>query len=146
LALKFLALKFMTLDFCAAAAFRRIRTGLCEACVRLLVQIIAASILPKVAFSKDAFPNRRLIPSIRPSQTPAEPGGVSRRGACPWNSKLNNQAFVRSAVVSCAALSAFALNLTCLWNLYPAGLSSEITGHPHTSGANQPCSDAAGKV
>jgi hypothetical protein len=56
------------------------------------------------------------------------------------------QAFVRSAVVSCAALSAFALNLTCLWNLCPAGLSFEITGHPYTSGANQPCSDAAGKV
>jgi len=110
------------------------------------VQVIAASILPKVAFSKDAFPNRRLNPSNRPSQTSAISGLMSRRGCCPWNSKRNNQAFVRSAVVSCAALSAFALNQTCLWNLYPDGLSSEITGHPNTAGANQPCSDATRKV
>jgi hypothetical protein len=49
----------------------------------MVVQIIAASILPKVAFSKDAFPNHRLIQSNRPNQTPAKPGFMTQRGVCP---------------------------------------------------------------
>ncbi len=118
------------LKFMAAAAIRGSRTGLFQARIRIVVQAIAASILPKVAFSKDAFPNRRLTPSDRPSQTPAKFGRMSRRGFCPLNSNRNDQAFVRSAAVSCAALSAIALSQTCLWNLYSDGLSYEITGHP----------------
>jgi hypothetical protein len=54
-----------------------------QANVQIVVQLIAASILPKVAFSKDAFPNYRLIPSNRPSQTPAISGRMVRRGSCP---------------------------------------------------------------
>jgi hypothetical protein len=54
------------LKFLAAAAIRGSRTGLFQAHIRIVVQVIAASILPKVAFSKDAFPNRRLTPSNRP--------------------------------------------------------------------------------
>ena len=55
----------------AAALVREARTSLLKARVRIVVQFSAASILLKVAFSKDAFPKRWTILSDQPSQTPA---------------------------------------------------------------------------
>jgi len=53
--------------------------------VLTVVQVTAASIWPKVAFSKDAFPNCRSIQSNRPSQTPAR----FRQDRRSWKSKRN---------------------------------------------------------
>jgi hypothetical protein len=82
---------------------------------RVVVQFIAASILPSFAFNKDAFPKCPLTLPVGPNHSPAE----TRRGFYAWcflNVKLKAQyqAFVRFAVASSAALSAIALNLTCL--------------------------------
>jgi hypothetical protein len=62
----------------------------------------------------------------RVPQPPADPASRTKSCACRnkarllcVNFKAQYQAFVRFAVASSAALSAIALNLTCLWSLSP---------------------------
>jgi hypothetical protein len=84
-------------------------------CARIALQFIAAPMLSPFAPHKHAFPNRRLI----------APAG-SNRSTCRNKVRLlcviseaQYQAFVRFAVASSAALSAIALNLTCLLEPLP---------------------------
>ena len=77
------------------------------------------SILPCVAFNKDAFPTRQLSRRLKQVIQPAKTSQVS----C-VNFQAQYQAFVRFAVISGAALKAIALNWTCVWNLFTrCGLS-----------------------
>jgi hypothetical protein len=73
-------------------------------------------VLPYVAFNKDAFPNRRRIASRTKSFSLPKQAQVSR-----VSFQAQYQAFVRFAVTSSAALSAIALNWTCLLEPFTRG-------------------------
>jgi hypothetical protein len=81
------------------------------------MQFISAQVLPYVAVNKDAFPN-----------SPAYAAGCSRSFRLPKQAQVccvsfqaQYQAFVRFAVSSCAALSAIALELTCVLEPFTRG-------------------------
>jgi hypothetical protein len=74
------------------------------------MQFNSASILPYVAFNKDAFPNRQRIELAGPNHSACR----NKLRFSRVNFQAQYQAFVRFAVASCAALSAIALNMTCL--------------------------------
>jgi hypothetical protein len=84
------------------------------------VQFNSREILPYVAINKDAFPN-----------SPAHVAGCIKSFRLPKQAQVSRvifqaqyQAFVRFAVGSSAALSAIALNLTCVLEPFtPGGLS-----------------------
>jgi hypothetical protein len=124
--LKLQALKVRSLDCC----YRR-RFAHCDTCRVTRAESQSrrifnpTEILPYVAFNKDAFPNRQRT----------SPAG-SNHSACQNKPILLNagvfrvifqaqyQAFVRFAVGSSAALSAIALNWTCVLEPFtPGGLS-----------------------
>lgn len=92
-----------------------------------LIFIPALSI---VAFSKDAFPScpRRIAPARPKSSARYTKPRLSR-----VNLQAQYQAFVRFAVASSAALSAIALDRTCLLEPFTrAGSRAENSGlHPH---------------
>ena len=81
------------------------------------VQVDCLSILPYVAISKDAFP-----------RNPAHAAGRAKSFSLPTQAQLSYvkyqaqyQAFVRFAVRSSAALSAIALNWTCVLEPFNRG-------------------------
>jgi len=49
---------------------------------RIVMQVIAASILPSFALNKDAFPNRRRTLSAGPNQSPAKTRQVPAQDVC----------------------------------------------------------------
>jgi hypothetical protein len=95
-----------------------------------------SSISLAIAFSKDAFPNRRHIFARRNNHSACQnqPDLLARRlrrtGGC-VSLQAQYQAFVRFTVESSTA-PAIALNSTCFWNLSLGGLSfRELWPHPH---------------
>jgi hypothetical protein len=74
------------------------------------MQLNSASILPCVAFNKDAFPNRQRISWLDQYLSACR----NKLRFSRVNFQAQYQAFVRFAVASSAALSAIALNMTCL--------------------------------
>jgi hypothetical protein len=82
----------------------------CVARSRIAMQSNSASILSYVAFNKDALPTRQRIKPAGPQSfsLPKQAQVFSREFQAQY------QAFVRFAVVGSAALSAIALDMTCL--------------------------------
>jgi hypothetical protein len=84
------------------------------------------STLPCVAFNKDAFSK---CPQVMNHLGRIKSACPSKRDVLQVNIRAQSQAFVRFAVSSCAALSAFAPNMTCLLGTFdPVGISRETPG------------------
>jgi hypothetical protein len=84
---------------------------------RIVVRYNSTQILPYVAVNKDAFPS-----------SPAHAAGCAKLFSLPKQAQVScvsfqaqYQAFVRFAVGSSAALSAIALNLTCVLEPFTRG-------------------------
>jgi hypothetical protein len=76
----------------------------------------SASILPTIAFNKDAFPTASILPAGQNHSACQNKPRFSR-----VSFQAQYQAFVRFAVSSSAALSAIALNWTCLLEPFTSG-------------------------
>jgi len=95
---------------------QRERLGRLHCSRRIGVPFNSVSILPTIAFNKDAFPNRRHIAG-RTNHSP----GKNKPRFSRMSFQAQYQAFVRFAVTSSAALSAIALNRTCLLEPFTSG-------------------------
>jgi hypothetical protein len=90
---------------------------------RITAQFSSTEILPYVAISKDAFPNSASLPQQRkpwPSAASIILLAKQAQVSC-VSIQAQYQAFVRFAVRSSAALSAIALNWTCVLEPFTRG-------------------------
>jgi hypothetical protein len=94
------------------------------------MQFNSASILPYVAFNKDAFPNRQRTPLAGPNHSACQ----NKLKFSRVSFQAQYQAFVRFAVASGAALSAIALDMTCLLEPFTRDGLSQAGSHYENSG------------